>query len=258
MTPFRRDPYLWIHLAGLATLPLWLDFCLASLAVGNPVIPSWIELGGVGLMGSAPIFWMQWQRPFYIFSLLVIAIQPDTLSEDRRRLLSLQRHWSSRLSVLVSRIGLLLGLAFLYQLAPIAVATTPFSGQSPLVSWLICALSFLFANLFVQVPATVVPLLLTSGKKLSQAQPYESASILKDFTVIGLRVPRILPELAATTLDPSSDTSVSEPDPKSLEQTSDSPVHIDMNDVLENGDVDITQATANLEASDVRGVEEEV
>lgn len=27
MQPWRSDPYLWVHLAGLATVPLWIDLC---------------------------------------------------------------------------------------------------------------------------------------------------------------------------------------------------------------------------------------
>ncbi|MEM9245882.1 MAG: low-complexity tail membrane protein, partial [Cyanobacteria bacterium P01_F01_bin.153] len=76
MTALRRDPHLWIHLAGLASVPLWLDLCLAGLAVGDPVVPPWLEMGLLGLIGSGPLLWMQWQRPFYPFSLLLFAIRP--------------------------------------------------------------------------------------------------------------------------------------------------------------------------------------
>ncbi|MBE7381416.1 MAG: low-complexity tail membrane protein [Leptolyngbya sp. SIO1E4] len=201
MTSFHRDPYLWIHLAGLAVVPIWLDVCLAGLAVGDPVVPAWLELGALGLVGSLPILWMQWKRPFYIFSLLILAVRPDSLSDDRRRLLSLQRTWLSRVIGLASATGLLLILSFLYQLAPISAEMTPFAGQPRVLGWLICAIAFLFANLFVQVPATVVSLLIVSPATLQKAQPYEPASILDDFTVIGLRISRLLPELAEAEAD---------------------------------------------------------
>ena len=195
MTSFRRDPYPWIHLAGFASLPLWLDVCLAGLAVGDPTMPPWLELGFLGAVGGLPILWMQWRRPFYIFSLPAIAIRPDTLNEDRRRFLTLQRTWLNRLFSLMGAVVLLVVLAFLYQLAPIAAEMSPLTGQSRALGWLICALSFLLANLFVQIPVSVLQLLITSEETIQTVQPYEAASVLKDFTVVGLRVNRILPEL---------------------------------------------------------------
>lgn len=217
MTSFRRDPYLWIHLAGLAVVPFWLDVCFASFAASGPGIPPWLELGALGVVGAIPILWMQWQRPFYVFSLLIVAVQPAVLSEDRRRLLSLQQAWSGRLLCLMSAIGLLAALIFLYRLAPIAAPMTPLAGQPRAIAWLLCAIAFLLANLFVQVPASVVPLLITSAETFQNAQPYEPASILKEFTVIGLRVPRILPELVdnsratAAQADPSEQTTTDSP-----------------------------------------------
>lgn len=196
MTLFRRDPYLWVHLAGLAALPLWLDVCFASFAGGGAIAPPWLELGSLALVGTTPILWMQWQRPFYIFSLLVVAIRPDLLSEERRRLLALQRTWQGRSLTLAGAIALLVALVYLYVLAPIAAETTPLIGLPQPVAWLICAISFLFANLFIQVPASVIPLLITSASTFRETEPYDPASIPKNFTVIGLRVSRILPELA--------------------------------------------------------------
>ncbi|MEO0985088.1 MAG: low-complexity tail membrane protein [Cyanobacteria bacterium J06639_14] len=212
MTSLRRDPYLWIHLAGFATLPLWLDICLASLAVGDPIVPPWLELGLLGITGSAPILWMQWRRPFYIFSLLAIAIRPDRLEDNRRRLLSLQQTWVTRLLVFIAAMGLLTVLALLYQLAPIAATTSPFVGQSRTTGWLICAASFLLANLFVQVPASILPMLMVSPQKLMTVQPYEPSQVLQDFTIFGIRVSRILPAFTASSSPTEFLTSVNSND----------------------------------------------
>ena len=195
MTLPHRDPYLWIHLAGLATVPLWLDICLAGLAVGDPVVAPGVELLTLGLVGTLPILWMQLQRPFYIFSVPGLALRPDQLSVERRRLLSLQRTLLSRLLVICSAIALLLGLYWLYQLAPIAADMTPFATKSRPTGWAIAAIAFLCANLFVQVPATVIPLLLISPTTRQKTEPFESTAILKKFMVIGLRLEHILPDL---------------------------------------------------------------
>lgn len=229
MTLPRRDPYLWIHLAGLATVPLWLDLCLSGLAVGDPVVPPWLELTTLGWVGTVPVLWMQLQRPFYIFSIPGLAVRPDKLGEDRRRLLTLQRSWSSRGLVVGSAIALFFILYWLYQLAPIAADTTPFATKSRAVGWLICAIAFLFANLFTQVPATVIPLLLASPQRRDKARPYDPAAILKHFMVIGIRVPAILPDLehspdaAMISVAPSSANSSSPVSSTTAEST---PAHV--------------------------------
>ena len=199
----RRDPYLWIHLAGLATVPLWLDLCLSGLAVGDPLVPPWLELTLLGWVGTVPILWMQLQRPFYIFSVPGLAVRPDTLGESRCRLLTLQRTWLSRGLVCLSAISLFCILYWLYQLAPVAADMTPFAAKSRTEGWLICASAFLAANLFVQVPATVIPLLLTSSKTLESTSPYEPAEILNSFMVVGFRVAAILPDLIPSVTDTS-------------------------------------------------------
>jgi hypothetical protein len=205
MTLPRRDPYVWIHLAGLATVPLWLALCLSGLAVGEPVLPPGLELATLAGVGTLPILWMQLQRPFYIFSIPGLAVRPDKLEADRCRCLRLQQTWLSRGLVCLSAIALLGILYWLYQLAPIAANMTPFAAMTRAQGWLIGAVSFLFANLFVQVPATLVPLLLASSSTLAQTPPYESDKILNSFMVIGLRVGAILPDLApSSTAAPSS------------------------------------------------------
>ena len=209
MTPPRRDPYLWIHLAGLATLPLWLDICLAGLAVGDPVVSPGLELITLGLVGTLPILWMQLQRPFYIFSVPGFALRPDQLSVERRRLLSLQRTLVSRLLVILSAIALLFGLYWLYQLAPITADMTPFAAKSRTTGWAIAAISFVCANLFVQVPVTVIPLLLASPTTCQNTEPFESAAILKKFMVVGLRLESILPDLIPAEGSPVSETAPS-------------------------------------------------
>ncbi len=194
MLPHRRDPYLWIHLAGLATAPLWLDVCLAGLAVGEPVAPPWLELLTLTLVGTFPILWMQLQRPFYIFSIPGLALRPDQLSEERRRLLTLQRGWVSRGLVVFAAIALWFALYWLYQIAPIATDLPWLMVKSRATGWGICAIAFFCANLFALVPATVAPLFLTSSRRLEQVAPFEAANILSQFMVLGLRVSKILPE----------------------------------------------------------------
>ncbi|MGF1521305.1 MAG: low-complexity tail membrane protein [Leptolyngbyaceae cyanobacterium] len=207
MTSLRRDPYLWTQLAGLATLPLWLDACLAGLAVGEATVPPWLEITTLGLVGTIPCLWMQWQRPFYPFSVLAIALRPDALSDDQRRLLSLQRSWLNRLLAFFGAAGLLLILVLLYQIAPVAASMSPFAGQSRAVGWLIAAIAFLIANFFAQVAIASLPLLAASAHSLQTAQPYECPRVLTDFTVPMIRVWSFLPEADSTLVPDCADAS---------------------------------------------------
>ncbi|WP_204141674.1 low-complexity tail membrane protein [Halomicronema sp. CCY15110] len=205
MSSHRRDPYLWLHLAGLATVPLWLDVCLAGLAIGEPIAPPWLEITTLTLIGTLPILWLQLRRPVYVFGVPGLALRPDRLSEERRRLLTLQRSWWSRGLLLLTAIALWGVLYRLYQMAPMAIDLPGLAGQSRATGWAICAGAFGLANLFALVPATVVPLLLASPRQLENTTPFEVSHILSKFLVLGLRLSRILPEVG-----PAAESSDSE------------------------------------------------
>lgn len=221
MGSFRRDPYLWIHFAGLAALPLFLDICLLGLAAGYPVMPVWLEMGLLLGFGIVPVLWMQWQRPFYIFSLLAVAVKPEQLTEERRRLLPLFRSWQVKLFTGLGAIVWAWILWQIYCLAPIAAAVTPF--KSHLLGLGVAALAFLGSNLFLQVPLSVLRVLLANEQQLAATEPYTAAAIAQDFTILGLRLKQVLPELedgpsAVATADVSSlegaDTAeIAEPEP---------------------------------------------
>jgi uncharacterized membrane protein len=183
MRSFWSDPYLWIHLAGVAALPIFLEICLLGLAAGDPFLPPVLELGFIAIVGIAPIFWMQWQRPFYIFSLLAIALQPTQLSDQERRMLRFFKSQEVRVLTVIAPIILTIALWQLYKLAPLAAEVTPFSGR--LVGLLVTAIAFLGCNLFLQVPLSVVRVLLAGEAKFAAAEPYPVERIGQDFTVLG-------------------------------------------------------------------------
>ncbi|MEM8780605.1 MAG: low-complexity tail membrane protein, partial [Cyanobacteria bacterium P01_G01_bin.49] len=53
------------------------------------------------------------------------------------------------------------------------------------------AIAFLLSNLFIQIPISVLGVLLTSQEKWSNTNPYDLDKINRDFTVLGLRVNKI-------------------------------------------------------------------
>ncbi len=195
MRSFWSDPFLWIHLAGLAALPIWLGLCLLGLAVGDPMLPFWLEIGLVAIFGIAPILWMQWQRPFDIFSLLIVTVKPERLSDDQRRLLTLFKAQRNRfLAVLVS-VGMLLVLQRLYNAAPIAASVAPFDSDSRSLGLLLAAIAFLGCNLFIQVPVSVLSVLLNTDATFAATKPFPVELIRRNFTLLGIPQNQILPPI---------------------------------------------------------------
>jgi hypothetical protein len=195
MRSFWSDPYLWIHLAGFAAVPLWLELCFLGLAVGDPVLPPWLEVLFVGMIGIAPILWMQWQRPFYIFSLLVVALKPEQLTDDQRRLLTLFQAQRNRVAAVIVAIALFLLLQKLYALAPIAATIAPFAPSSRLLGLGLAAIAFLGANLFCQVPMSVLSVMLTGEPTFAATPPEDVELIRQGFTRLGFPLNQILPTL---------------------------------------------------------------
>ncbi len=203
MRSFWSDPYLWVHLAGIAAVPLFLELCLLGLAVGTPIFPVGLEWLLVGAIGVAPVLWMQWQRPFSIFSLIVLALQPQQLTDDQRRILRLFRTPLEKGLAVLMAIALLATLWQLFQIAPIASEVTPFDRFGHLGGLLAAAIAFLGSNLFLQVPISVLQTLLTSDRAFAATEPYSTAQIAQDFTLLGLRVKQILPPVKPAPVKPA-------------------------------------------------------
>jgi hypothetical protein len=199
MRSLRSERYLWIHLAGLAAVPIALAVCMLGLAAGDPILPPWLELLLLGLLGIGPILWMQLQQPFYIFSILVIALGPEQLTEQQRRILRLFKTQGTRIGAVATAIGAAVILIQLYRLAPIAAEVTPFAAGGRLLGLTIAAVAFFGSHLFLQVPVSVLWVLWQRDDQLQATEPYPLGQIRKDFTVPGIQVSQILPPLIQDT-----------------------------------------------------------
>ncbi|MBI4782345.1 MAG: low-complexity tail membrane protein [Oscillatoriophycideae cyanobacterium NC_groundwater_1537_Pr4_S-0.65um_50_18] len=197
MRSFWSDPYLWVHLAGAAAVPIFLEICLLGLGVGNPLRPMALEFVLVGAVGIAPVLWMQWQKPFSIFSLVILALKPEQLTIDQRRILKLFKAPLERVIAVITSVVLLALLWQLYQIAPIASEVTPFGRFGRLGGVLVAAIAFLGCNLFLQIPISVLQVLFTSEKQFAATEPYPTERIAQDFTLLGLPVRQILPTIQA-------------------------------------------------------------
>jgi hypothetical protein len=193
MKAFWADPYLWIHAAGIAVVPLWLILCLLGLAAGDPILPSGLEILLVAIAGIGPIVWMQWFKPFCIYSLLAVSLKSSQLTEDQRRILTLFQQRRSRIYSLIGAGLLFLILKSLYGSAVIASSVTPIPNH--FLGLIVAIVSFLAANLFLQVPLSVLRVLLASDAEFQQAIPHDAATIGQNFFEPGLKVNKILPTL---------------------------------------------------------------
>jgi len=197
MRSFWTEPFLWIHLAGIAALPLALELVWLGLAVGDPILPVWLELLLLAAVGIVPVLWMQLTRPFDIFSILILAMKPEQLTQEQRRLLSLFKTKTNSVVTIAAAVFMLWVLWQIYRVAPVAATVAPFAPRWRIVGLLWAGLAFLVSNLFLQVPLSVAQVLLTSESEFAATEPYPVEKTPQDFTIPGVRVNQILP-LAVT------------------------------------------------------------
>ncbi|MCU0550679.1 MAG: low-complexity tail membrane protein [Leptolyngbya sp. Prado105] len=193
MRSFWADPYLWIHIAGIAAFPLSLLICLLGFAAGDPILPPWLELGLVAGAGIAPIAWMQSQKPFCIFSLLAVALRPERLSESQRKLLAMFLVRRSPVGIGLVALVLTLILNWVYTIAPIAEAITPISSHG--LGLIVAAIGFFVSNLFVQVPFSVLLVMASSDADIAKLDPIAVDQVSKRFLVFGIPVNQIVPPI---------------------------------------------------------------
>lgn len=199
MSSFRNEPFLWIHLSGIAVAPIALLIVWLSLAIATPITPYWLELIILGIIGIIPILLMQWQKPFEIFSLLVVSLRPEVLTLEQRKILSLFKRPKQQFLALLTALLMAGKLYGIYYFAPLAALPVVNFPQVRLLALLVAAIAFLVANLFVQVPVSVLVILFTQNKIYEETTPINIEDIPKNLTVPGLRVRKIffLPELSA-------------------------------------------------------------
>jgi len=196
---FWSEPFLWIHLSGVAALPIFLGLCLLGLAVGSPLLPVWLEMFLVAVAGIVPVLWMQWFRPFYIFSILVVAVKPQNLTSLQHRILTRFKTNLNKGLALFVAVLLAVILWQLYRFAPLAASVAPFPPSWRWAGLLLAASAFLASNLFLQVSTSVMAVLLTPESEFAATKPHVLEKIRQDFTIAPWQVDRLLPALAAET-----------------------------------------------------------
>jgi len=255
MRSFWSDPYLWLHLAGLATVPLFVDLCLTGFAMGYPIFPGWLEVILVAAVGIAPIIWMQWQRPFYIFSVPGFALKPEILTDSQRQMLTLFKSQRNQILSVVLAVLLFFGLQWLYRASTIAAEVISSDYQNHLLGLGLAAVSFLAINLFTQVPLSVINVLLHSESEFAQVPAYPVEQVRQTFSLLGLRVRQILPAIAppepalarvqpTSTHQPPLTTLADRPEDISAEETPD-----ELEEALAEAEADVPISEAEAAAA---------
>jgi hypothetical protein len=167
--------------------------------VGSPLLPIWLEIFLVAVAGIVPVLWMQWFRPFYIFSILVVAVKPQNLTSVQYRLLTRFKTKLNQGIALFVAVLLAVILWQIYRLAPLAASVAPFPPSRRWAGLLLAASAFLASNLFLQVSASVMAVLLTPESEFAATKPHVLEKIRQDFTIAPWQVDRLLPALAAET-----------------------------------------------------------
>jgi hypothetical protein len=153
----------------------------------------------VAVAGIVPVLWMQWFRPFYIFSILVVAVKPQNLTSLQQRILTRFKTKLNQGIALFVAVKLAVILWQLYRLAPLAASVAPFPPSWRWAGLLLAASAFLASNLFLQVSASVMAVLLTPESEFAATKPHVVEKIRQDFTIAPWQVDRLLPALAAET-----------------------------------------------------------
>ncbi|MGA9382173.1 MAG: low-complexity tail membrane protein [Phormidium sp.] len=213
MRSFWSEPFLWIHLAGITALPICLGLLLLSLAVGNPLLPVWLEFSLIAVIGIAPILWMQLVKPFNIFCVLIVALKPEVLTVEQRKILSLFKRPLEKVGAILAPLFLLWVLWQIYSLSPMAEGMTPLPPSWRIVGLLVAGVAFLLSNLFFQIPLSVLGVLLTKESAFANTEPYPVEKIRADFMIAGYQVDKILP-IKSLPKTPSQ-----EPDSSTMEDT---------------------------------------
>jgi hypothetical protein len=193
MSSFRSEPFLWIHLVGIAILPLWLELVWLGLAIGVPLPVDWLELVVVGAIAIVPVLGMQLLRPFDIFSILVVSLQPEQLTTEQRKILTLFKTNKQKLLSLGAAALMVFVLWQLYRLAPLAAGAASFAPQWRILGLVLATSAFLASNLFLQVPVSVLGALTNSEQQFAVTPPYPLEQIEQQFTIPGLKAKQILP-----------------------------------------------------------------
>lgn len=186
----RSEPFLWIHLGGIIVFPLMLGLVLIGLGVGDRY-SYWLELPLLIAIAILPVLLMQLYRPFNIFSVLFLALQPKSLTVNQRKILALFKRKQQKVVNALATGLMLVNLWLLYYFAPGAAALANLLPQQRILGLAIACVALFGSNLFLQIPLNAFQVLLTNELEFAQTQQCTPEEIETGFTTAGIKVTKI-------------------------------------------------------------------
>ena len=192
----RSEPFLWIHFGGIIVFPLMLGITVIGLTVGDRY-NYLIELPWLIAIAILPVSLMQLYRPFNIFSVLFVALQPEFLTQKQRKILALFKRKQQKVFSAIATGLMLFSLWLLYNFSPV-IELANLLPQQRILGLAIASITFLGSNLFLQIPLSAFQVLLTSESEFAQIEQCSLEEIKSDFTTAGIKVSQ-LPLLTTST-----------------------------------------------------------
>ena len=192
----RSEPFLWIHFGGIIVFPLMLGITVIGLTVGDRY-NYLIELPWLIAIAILPVSLMQLYRPFNIFSVLFVALQPEFLTQKQRKILALFKRKQQKVISAIATGLMLFSLWLLYNFSPV-IELANLLPQQRILGLAIASIAFLGSNLFLQIPLSAFQVLLTSESEFAQIEQCSLEEIKSNFTTAGIKV-RKLPLLTTST-----------------------------------------------------------
>ena len=192
----RSEPFLWIHFGGIIVFPLMLGITVIGLTVGDRY-NYLIELPWLIAIAILPVSLMQLYRPFNIFSVLFVALQPEFLTQKQRKILALFKRKQQKVFSAIATGLMLFSLWLLYNFSPV-IELANLLPQQRILGLAIASITFLGSNLFLQIPLSAFQVLLTSESEFAQIEQCSLEEIKSNFTTAGIKVSQ-LPLLTTST-----------------------------------------------------------
>jgi hypothetical protein len=189
------DPYLWLHVTGLALLPLSLALVAIALAWGTPLPFAVGELVLVVLLGGVPVWALQILRPWNPFSFLFFQIPPERMDERQKQILRLIQGTRKPLLNILGAVVMVVLLWQIAHYAPLASSVSAGFWQWRVIGLVLAIAGFLLSNILLQIPLTLLPTLLLSEKTVSEIEPHPNVSIRRDFACWGIPMGQLFPSL---------------------------------------------------------------
>lgn len=193
----RSEPFLWIHFGGIIVFPLMLGIAVIGLTVGDRY-SYLIELPWLIAIAILPVSLMQLYRPFNIFSVLFVALQPEFLTQKQRKILALFKRKQQKVFSAIATGLMLFSLWLLYNCSPV-IELASLLPQQRILGLAIASTAFLGSNLFLQIPLSAFQVLLTSESEFAQIEQCSLKEIKSNFTTLGIKVDKMIPWLTTST-----------------------------------------------------------